>query len=199
MRSSCAIPRASLRVGLDHHGRQRRLYVPRLEQHHLEPSRDQTGMQPLRQRPRFQPDPPHPSLQPAEEPDQGLRLARHLCLAHDLADATTTHTLLCSNDTSIPAKCSMTVLRACLEPTNSDSASHHHSGGQSPRRGFWRRPITASSPPLPRPADTFWSRQDSTLVISKQSRHGYRQNHHHHKGQGKGGCAHFCLQCSLVL
>src|SRR5205085_5380151 len=92
-----------------------------------------------------------------------------------LPTPSTTHTLLCSNDTSIPAKCSMTVLRACLEPTNSDSASHHHSGGQSPRRGFWRRPITASTPPLPRPADTFWSRQDSTLVISKQSRHGYRQ------------------------
>jgi len=29
-------------------------------------------------------------------------------------------------------------------PTSSNPASHHHSGGQSPRRGFWRRPITAS-------------------------------------------------------
>jgi hypothetical protein len=63
----------------------------------------------------------------------------------------TTHTPLCSNDTSMPAKHSMTVLRRCLGPTSSNPASHHHSGGQSPRRGFWRRPITASSPSAPRP------------------------------------------------
>ena len=68
-------------------------------------------MQPLRQRPRFQPDPRHPNPQLAEEPDQGLRLARYFVSRTILPAPSTTHTLLCSNDTSIPAKCSMTVLQ----------------------------------------------------------------------------------------
>src|SRR5437762_465162 len=102
-------------------------------------------MQPLRQRPRFQPDPRHPSLQPAEEPDKGLRLARHFCLAHDLAEAIHhAHAAVFQRHVD-PGEILHHCAPCCLEPTNSDSASHHHSGGQSPRRGFWRRPITASS------------------------------------------------------
>jgi hypothetical protein len=76
-----------LAVSLVHHGRQRCLHVPRLEQHHLKPGRDQASVQPLRQRARLQADPRHANLQTAEEPDQGLRLAGHLRLAHDPAGA----------------------------------------------------------------------------------------------------------------
>ena len=61
--------------------------MPRLQQHHLKPGRDQAGVQPLRQRPRFQPDPGYPSRQTKEEPNQRVRIARHLHLAYDLAGA----------------------------------------------------------------------------------------------------------------
>ena len=101
-----------LAVGLDHHRRQRRLHVPGLQQHRLKPGRRQAGMQPLRQRPGLQPDPGHRSAEPAEEPRPAPPARSPPSpRARSCPVASTTHTLLCSNDTSIPAKCSMAVPR----------------------------------------------------------------------------------------
>jgi hypothetical protein len=92
-----------LTVGLDHHCRKRRLHVPRLEHHHLKPGCDQTGIQPLRQRSRFEPDPRHSGLQPTEKPNQASGSLATFASRTILPAPSTTHTLLCSNDTSIPA------------------------------------------------------------------------------------------------
>src|SRR5215204_5091800 len=55
MRKSCAMPRVAA-VGLDRHGRQRRLHMPGLEQDDRETRVRQGGVQPLRQGPGLQPD-----------------------------------------------------------------------------------------------------------------------------------------------
>jgi hypothetical protein len=72
-----------LAVGLHHHRRQRRLHVPRLQQHRLEARLAQAGVQPLRQGAGFQADPRHLDAEAAEPGGQSLRFARHLGLAHD--------------------------------------------------------------------------------------------------------------------
>src|SRR5262245_49849749 len=72
-----------LAISLDHHRRERRLDLPGLEQHHVEPGPYQAGMKPLRQRPGFQADPDQRRTEFPEEDDQRLGLARHLGLAHD--------------------------------------------------------------------------------------------------------------------
>ena len=70
-------------IGLHDHGRERRLDLPGLQQHRLEPGRGQAGVQPLRQGSGLQADAGQRYAELAEERDQRLRLARHLGLAHD--------------------------------------------------------------------------------------------------------------------
>ena len=76
--------------------------MPRLQQHGLKASPGQARVQPLRERPRLQPDPGQRQAELAEEADQRLRLAT---LASPMIRPllSTTHTLLRSSDTSIPA------------------------------------------------------------------------------------------------
>jgi hypothetical protein len=74
-----------LAVGLDDHRRERRLDVPRLQQHGLEARFGQAGVQPLRQGSGLEPDPGQRQAELAEEVDQRLRLARHLRLTDDPA------------------------------------------------------------------------------------------------------------------
>src|SRR5205814_7600839 len=86
MRSSCAIPRASLRSVLITMADSAPFTCRVSSSTTSNPAATKPACSHCDRGP-LQPDPRHPSLQPAEEPDQGLRLARHLCLAHDLADA----------------------------------------------------------------------------------------------------------------
>jgi hypothetical protein len=70
-------------VGLDHHGRERRLDVPGLQQHRLEPGLGKALVEPLRQGPGLEADAGQRQTELTEETDERLRLARHLGLAHD--------------------------------------------------------------------------------------------------------------------
>jgi hypothetical protein len=79
------------------------LDVPGLQQHRLEAGGGQAGVQPLRERSGLQADAGQRQTELAEETDERLRLAGDLGLAHDLPVASTTHTLLRSSETSIPA------------------------------------------------------------------------------------------------
>ncbi len=76
------MPRAS--VALDDHGRERRLHMPGLQQHHLEPGLHKAGMQPLRQGGDLQADAGERQVQAGEEGGKRLRLAGDLRLADDL-------------------------------------------------------------------------------------------------------------------
>jgi hypothetical protein len=66
-------------VGLDRHRLERIAHVARLQQLDRKPGLAQRRIKPLRQR--------HAQSELAEPADQGLRLARNLALAHDLAGA----------------------------------------------------------------------------------------------------------------
>ena len=77
------MPRASLRSVFTTIADSAAFTCAGLEQHDLEPGLRQAGVQPLRQRPGLEPDPRHHQAELAEEPNQRLRLARHLGLADD--------------------------------------------------------------------------------------------------------------------
>jgi hypothetical protein len=72
-------------VGLDRHGRERRLDVPCFQQHRIEPRLAQPVVEPLRQGAGLQANPGDRQPELAQEADQRFRLACHLGLAHDLA------------------------------------------------------------------------------------------------------------------
>jgi hypothetical protein len=123
-----------LAIRLDHHRRERRLDVPRLQQHGLEPGAGQPGVQPLRQRPGLQPDPGQRQAELPEEPDQRLRLARHLRLADDPAGGVDhAHAAPFQGDVDpgiVVHGCPSTMFGA--DPFG--PRSHPHSEGQPPRR-----------------------------------------------------------------
>jgi hypothetical protein len=72
-------------IRLDRHCLERLPHVPRLQQFHGKARFPHRRKQPLRQGPGLQPDPLQAETQRTEPGDQGLRLARHLGLAHNLA------------------------------------------------------------------------------------------------------------------
>jgi hypothetical protein len=74
-----------LAIGFHRHGRERRLDLAGLEQHHVEPGLGQAGMEPLRQRPGLEADPGDRQAEPAAEPGQRLGLAGDLGFPHDPA------------------------------------------------------------------------------------------------------------------
>jgi hypothetical protein len=71
-------------VGLDDHRRERRLHVPGLQQHDLEPDRLQASMQPLRQRAGFETNAGERQAQTGEKGRKHIRLTGHLGLPDDL-------------------------------------------------------------------------------------------------------------------
>ena len=144
IRSSWAMPRASLRSVFTTIAESAAFTCRVSSSTASNPAPVRPGVQPLRERPGLQPDPGHRQAELAEEPDQRLRLARHLGLAHDLARRVDhAHAAPFQRDVDPGI-----VLHGC--PSMMPGAdplgprTHHHSEGQPPRRSLRRRPITAS-------------------------------------------------------
>jgi hypothetical protein len=101
-------PTRIIPLGLHGHRLQRRLDVARLDQDRRQPGLDQPGVPPLRQGPRLQPD-VRANVKPlaAKTATRASRSLRTLASRTICPAASTTHTLLHSNHTSIAASCSM--------------------------------------------------------------------------------------------
>jgi hypothetical protein len=123
-------------IGLHDHGRERRLDLPGLEQHRLEPGLGEARVEPLRQGPGLQADAGQRQAELAEEADQCLGLARHLRLTDDPsgrvdhADAAPFQRDI-DPGVRLHGCPSMMPGADLLGPR-----THHHSEGQPPRRSW---------------------------------------------------------------
>ena len=96
-------PAGILAVSLHRHRLERIADVSGLQQFYRKPSLAHRRIQPLRQRTGLQPDPRHRKANLAEPGDQCRWLAGNLRPRTIRPDASTTHTLELSSDTSVPA------------------------------------------------------------------------------------------------
>jgi hypothetical protein len=90
-------------VGLDHHGRERRLDVPGLQQHRLEPGLGKALVEPLRQGPGLEADAGQRQTELTKRRTSASGSLATLASRTIRPVLSTTHTLLRSSDTSIPA------------------------------------------------------------------------------------------------
>src|SRR3954452_10151129 len=98
-------------IGLDRHGLERRAHMARLEQFHRQAGRLQLGKEPLRNGPASRPMRAMGVPWAANQAISASGSQATLASFRILPCASTMHTFTLSNDTSIPAYCSMVVPR----------------------------------------------------------------------------------------